>query len=216
MGLPMVDARSNGTKQTELFDGAARPQERSREFFSFLTWPFVLAQVLAIAQFLDGTLRAAVADAEEAGSGRARPGDLGSAFDAAPNNAHQLQGATEDETPDAQAAEGYVAPVDRQKPSATETPPQHRANKDTADEGASSGSSGDNDSSGSSGDDVKALGSSTQSSFFKCQVKGQKLNDDAGLKLNDTAPVLEPVGPVLGSVTDTATDLVDDVGRARP
>jgi len=115
------------------------------------TWLFVLVQVFA-EQFLDGALRVAVDDEDQAESARSGTGeDLGSAIDAALNEPRRPLGGPDGEMADAGAAEGYSAPVDhRLDPSAAEARSQQWDNEGTAD-GSVAGSKGGGGMSGGGG-----------------------------------------------------------------
>jgi uncharacterized membrane protein YgcG len=142
-------------------DGTA-PHERPRGVFSFLTWPFALAQLFAVEEFLGGTSRSAHAEEEQGKSTRsARGEDLGSGIDAALNESRHRSASEEGETADAEAA---LARPNLIEPSAPEAFSQPRDNEeengngaDTRGSGASSGGGGGGSGggSGSGGSDAQ-------------------------------------------------------------
>jgi hypothetical protein len=87
----MIEARKDGAlgsttngRRAALFEATAGPHERPRGFFSFLTWPFALAQLFAVEEFLGGTSRSAHAEEEQGKSTRSARGRIWAAASTRP------------------------------------------------------------------------------------------------------------------------------------
>jgi hypothetical protein len=185
------------------------PHEQQREFMSFLTWPFVMAQALAAEEVLDGAMKSAAAGEDIQYSARLGQNDaLGSGDDAAAQNWASRKSADDDQHDQSTDARARDLPDARSDKAETKHAPEradeaaaHDKEASLAAPGASGSGGGAARSGGADANDASGdVGTIVQ------QIDGTLVNDALG-PIDDA---LGPINDALAPSVDTATKLVGD------
>jgi hypothetical protein len=190
-------------RQLASLEVPARPHEQQRGFISFLTWPFVLAQVLTAENVVDGAIKPAIADEEKAASARTGQDAMANDDYAAASNPPR------DKSSDTDALDDADAQSDLPDSSIDTSLNATRAPERVAEDGAH-----DKDAGGASHGASGAGGAASRSKSANAET-GEVDNLDVSQELDDVpsgvTDVIETVQPVLGATTKTIVDLTDEV-----
>jgi hypothetical protein len=203
---------------TNLID-ATRPRDQQREFISFLTWPFVLAQALAAERILDSTIGTAQAEEEKSTLARSVPSELAASDDYATVASWTNRKSAEEEPRDPNTDAAALADVPEESTDLASKPRAGERAGDASDHEKTSNATGGGGNGGSASrppddsdlsDRLELADAPGASDILLDTAQSPLVLDIADDALGGVGNIVQSLGGTLVPTLDAVTDLVGD------